>query len=74
MLAPIATLLFLTALWVAIRIVADLVADKGSRIAAALRGQEPARAVAVLAIRRPIRATYSRRQSLRARVELRAAA
>lgn len=74
MLAPIATLLFLTALWVAIRIVADLAADKGSRIAAALRGQEPARAVAVLAIRRPIRAPYSRRQPLRARVELRAAA
>ena len=72
--APIATLIFLTILWVAVRVVADLLADSGSRIAAALRGEQRARmAVSVVAIRRPIRGRYGPRP-LRARPELRAAA
>lgn len=74
MLAPLATLVFLSALWVAIRLVADLLADSGSRIAGALRGEERAAELAVVRTRRPIRGRYSRRQPLRARPELRAAA
>ncbi|HET7816998.1 MAG TPA: hypothetical protein VFK58_05420 [Sphingomicrobium sp.] len=74
MLAPIATLVFLTVLWVAIRLVADLLADSGARISAALRGEERATALAVVTMRRPIRGRYTRRQPLRARPKLRAAA
>ncbi|HEX4761327.1 MAG TPA: hypothetical protein VFU87_00870 [Sphingomicrobium sp.] len=73
MLAPIATLVFLTILWVVVRVVAELLAESGSRIAAALRGEVRSTPVSVVAIRRPIRGRYGR-QPLRATAELRAAA
>jgi hypothetical protein len=74
MLAPVITLIFLAALWLAVRIVADVLAERGSRIAAALRGEALATPLAVGRPLRPIRAGYSRRQPLRVRPELRAAA
>jgi len=41
MLAPLATLAFLTALWGVAAIITHIYARNGSRIAAALRGETP---------------------------------
>ena len=65
MLAPFATLIFLTTLWLLARLIAEMVDESGGRILAALRGQPhrtetriPAMRVRVSAPRpaRPIRA------------------
>ena len=71
--APLATLAFLTILWLSAFLFADMFARTGSRILGALRGESPA-AVRVATVRaRPMRpATY--RRPLRARPQLRAAA
>jgi len=74
MLAPIATLAFLATLLLLARIVADLFADSGSRIAAALRGEPRGRPVPIVQVRMPVRASYRRSQPIRARPQLRAAA
>ena len=74
MLAPIVTLLFLTILWVALRIIADLLAESGSCIAAALRGERRERGVVRLATRRVGASRRDRRQRISASGPLLAAA
>lgn len=75
MLAPLATLVFLSALWLVAVVAADMFSRFGSRIAAALRGEAPVQAGMSLVIRsRPTRARMMRRQPLRAQPQLRAAA
>ena len=74
MLAPIATLVFLTALWFAAKVIFDLADSLGARSASALRGK-PVPARAAFAVRkRPTRASFARPSPLRARPEWRAAA
>ncbi len=75
MLAPFATLAFLLVLWLAAVIVAQIYNRSKSRIAMALRGEEPAKLGTSLLIRsRPNRARASQRQPIRAQPQLRAAA
>jgi hypothetical protein len=75
MLAPIVTLLFLSVLWAAAVVFAEIFARSGPHIIAALRGEEPAFGGTSLVIRsRPSRAPMVRRQPMRARPLLRAAA
>ena len=75
MLAPIATLIFLSALWLAAVVVAEIVTRSGPRIAAALRGEAPVVTGKSLVIRsRPARARMAKRQPMRAQPQLRAAA
>lgn len=75
MLAPIATLVFLSAIWLAAVVVTEIVTRSGSRIAAALRGEAPALTGTSLIIRsRPARARIAKQQPMRARPQLRAAA
>jgi len=74
MLAPIATLIFLAALWVTVRIVADLLEQGLPRIAAALRGEPPAEIAPPVTVRqRPMRLP-ARRPPMRAQPQWRAAA
>ena len=75
MIAPFATLAFLTVLWIAVFAFAQMFGRSGFRILAALRGDEPAsaRSVTVTVRMRPTRASTSRR-ALRAQPQLRAAA
>ena len=75
MLAPFATLAFLLVLWMAAVVAAHGFAQSKSRIAMALRGEEPARLATSLVIRsRPSRARASLCQPMRAQPQLRAAA
>ena len=75
MLAPFATLVFLSAIWLAAVVLSHVFAGAGSRIAAALRGEAPASTGTSLVIRsRPARARIARRQPMNARPQLRAAA
>ena len=75
MLAPIATLVFLSALWLAAVVVTEIFSRSGSRIAAALRGKAPVATGMSLVIRsRPARARMPKRQPMRAQPQLRAAA
>jgi hypothetical protein len=75
MLAPFATLVFLSAIWLGAVVVTQGLARSGSRIAAALRGEMPLATGTSLLIRlRPARARLARRQAMRARPQLRAAA
>jgi hypothetical protein len=75
MLAPFATLVFLTAIWLAAVVVSRIFAGSGARIAAALHGEAPASTGTSLVIRsRPARARIARRQPMRAQPQLRAAA
>ena len=75
MIAPIVTLVFLSVLWAATVIFAEIFARSGSRIVAALRGEATAAAGTSLVIRfRPSRVRMQRRQPMRARPTLRAAA
>ncbi len=75
MLAPFATMVFLSALWLAAVIVTRIFARSGSRIAAVLRGDVPVVETVSLIIRsRPARARVARCQPLRAQPQLRAAA
>jgi hypothetical protein len=75
MLAPFATLAFLLVLWLAAVVVAQILSHSKSRIAMALRGEEPAKVGTSLLIRsRPNRARASLRQPMRAQPQLRAAA
>ena len=75
MLAPLATLAFLTTLWLVAVVVTGMFSRKGSRIAAALRGETPvARGMSLVIRSRPTRARMAKRQPLRAQPHLRAAA
>ena len=75
MLAPFATLGFLIVFWMASVVVAQILSHSKSRIAMALRGEEPAKVGISLVIRsRPSRARASLRQPMRAQPQLRAAA
>ena len=75
MLAPFATLVFLSAIWLAAVVVGRIFAGSGARIAAALRGGAPASTGTSLVIRsRPARARIARRQPMHAQPQLRAAA
>ena len=75
MLAPLATLAFLTALWGVAAIITHIYARNGSRIAAALRGETPiARGMSLVIRSRPTRARMARRLPMRAQPHLRAAA
>ena len=75
MLAPFATLVFLTAFWLAAVVVSRIFAGSGARIPAALHGEAPASTGTSLVIRsRPARARIARRQPMRAQPQLRAAA
>ncbi|GAA4739717.1 hypothetical protein GCM10023264_00840 [Sphingomonas daechungensis] len=75
MIAPIVTLVFLSVLWAATVVFTEIFARSGPRIAAALRGEVPATTGVSLVIRfRPSRARMARRQPLRAKPQLRAAA
>ena len=73
MLAPIATLAFLVALWACAFVAVRTVQDSRSKIRAALRGEvdTPRAAVPVRTVRR---VEYSRSAPMRARPQLRAAA
>ena len=73
MLAPFATLLFLSVLWVLVSLMGDMLFGPGSRVAAALRGETGTSHPTVLVTMRP-RRTAVQRQVLRARPQLRAAA
>jgi hypothetical protein len=75
MLAPFATLAFLFVLWLTCVMAAQILGHSKSRIAMALRGEEPVKVGTSLVIRsRPNRALASRRQPMRAQPQLRAAA
>ena len=75
MIAPIVTLVFLAALWAAAAVFAEMFSRSGSRIVAALRGQAPVATATSLVIRyRSARARALRREPMRARPQLRAAA
>ena len=75
MLAPFVTLAFLLVLWLAAVIVAQAYSRSKSRIAMALRGEEPVKVGTSLVIRsRPNRARASLRRPMRAQPQLRAAA
>jgi hypothetical protein len=75
MIAPIVTLVFLSVLWAAAVVFAEIFARSGSRIVAALRGEAPAVAGTSLVIRfRPSRVRMMRRQPMRARPQQSAAA
>ena len=75
MLAPFATLVFLSTLWLAVVVVSGIFAGSGSRIAAALRGEARKSTGMSLLIRlRPARARIARGQPMRAQPQLRAAA
>ena len=74
MIAPFATLLFLTVLWILATVMGGMLFGPGSRVVAALRGEaRPVRQPAVTVTMRP-RRTAIQRQVLRARPQLRAAA
>lgn len=75
MIAPVVTLAFLSVLWAAAVVFAEIFARSGARIVAALRGAVPATTVA-LPIRRVrlSRAPTVHRQPMQARPPLRAAA
>ena len=73
MLAPFGTLVFLVSLWLIAAVAAEILSKNGSRILAALRGEREA-AVTPAMPRRSHRGAHARRQPLRARPELRAAA
>jgi hypothetical protein len=72
MLAPVATLVFLAAIWLAFVLAAEIFARRLSRIAAALRGEARPRRVELVPVR--ARNVVRRSQPLRARPEWRAAA
>jgi hypothetical protein len=75
MLAPIVTLVFLSVLWAAAIVFAEIFARSGPRIVAALRGAAPAvRGTSLLIRLRPSRAPKKPHQPLRARPLLRAVA
>jgi len=74
MLAPFATLAFLLILWGAAVVVAHMLAQSQSRIAMALRGEEPKSGMSLVIRTRPSRARASQRQPMRARPQMRAAA
>ena len=74
MLAPLATLAFLAALWLLAMIIAEALGVSGAKITAALKGRSPLAtvpAIAPVAVRVSQR---SRQRSLRAQPRLRAAA
>ena len=73
MIAPFATLAFLTVLWISAFVFAEIFGRSGSLILAALRGETPACPAAVTVRMRPTRVAKSRRP-LRAQPQLRAAA
>jgi hypothetical protein len=74
MLAPFATLLFLTVLWLALSLVGDMIFGPGSRVLAALRGDTPAVSRSIAVRVRLIRAPTTSRRPMRAQPQLRAAA
>ena len=75
MLAPFATLAFLIVFWLTAVVVAQILNHSKSRIAMALRGEEPVNVGMPLVIRsRPSRGRASLRQPMRAQPQLRAAA
>ncbi len=74
MLAPLATLAFLAALWLVAVMVAEMFGESGSKVAAALSGRSP---LATAPRIRPIAGRVSLRsrpRTLRAQARLRAAA
>jgi len=77
MLAPLATLTFLTGLWLAAKLLLDLFAADGAKVAAALGGRSamarPPHTVRPISVRFQQRAAPVRR-ALRAQPEWRAAA
>ena len=74
MLAPVATLVFLTVLWISAVVMAEMFGHFSSRILAAIRGETRAAGTVLLVRTPPRRADYARRRPLRARPQLRAAA
>lgn len=74
MIAPIVTLVFLSVLWAAAVVFAEIFARSGSRIVAALRGEQPTEAMSLVIRFRPSRARIARRRPMRARPQMRAAA
>ena len=75
MLAPFATLVFLSTIWLVAVVVSRNFSGSGSRIAAALRGEAAASTGMSLVIRsRRARPRVARRQPMRAQPQLRAAA
>ena len=74
MLAPFATLAFLLVLWGVAVVAAHIFGHSKSRIAMALRGEEPRSGMSLVIRSRPSRARLSQRQPMRARPQMRAAA
>ena len=75
MLEPLVTLAFLSALWLSVAMIGEMLARSNSRIVAALRGETPAIAKISMVIRsRQARSRVERRQPMRAQPYLRAAA
>ena len=74
MIAPFATLAFLSVLWISFFVFAEMFGRSGSRILSALRGETPVPPALSVTVRmRPTRAAKSRR-ALRGQPQLRAAA
>jgi len=74
MLAPLATLAFLAALWLLAMIIVEMLGERGAKMAAALKGRSPLATVPSL---RPVAVRVSQRsrqRALRAQPRLRAAA
>lgn len=74
MLAPFATLAFLLVLWGVAVVAAHIFGHSKSRIAMALRGEEPRSGMSLVIRSRPSRARLSQRQPMRAQPQMRAAA
>jgi len=74
MLAPFATLLFLSVTWLVVCLIGDMLMRPGSRVLSALRGETQAMRRASVTITLRAKRTAVRRQVLRARPQLRAAA
>jgi hypothetical protein len=75
MLAPFATLIFLSVLWLIVSLVSDMVFGPGSRVLTALRGETtPVSAPSIMIRTRLSRVSMASRRPLRAQPQLRAAA
>jgi hypothetical protein len=74
MLAPFATLVFLSAIWLAAVVASRIFVGSAPRIAAALRGEAASSGTSLIIRSRPARARIARSQPMHARPTLRAAA
>ena len=74
MIAAFATLVFLTAIWLVVTLVAQTIAESGNKIVAALTGQSQLATVTIPVPVRTGQRSFRQQRTLRARPKLRAAA